>query len=112
MRRNRSSLLLPIILLAVLAVGRLLPQTATPPSQKKAAPRKTAPAEAMMTYKDVIKLVAAGIPENLIVQKIHTSKTKFDTSVDGLLELKKGGISDSLIAFIMNPTAAPTKASG
>ena len=113
MTRKRSTFFL-IALLSVLAASRLLPQTPAPAAapQKKAAPRKAAPAaEAVMTNKDVIKLAQAGIPENLIVQKIQSSKTKFDTSVDGLLELKKAGVSDNLIAFIMNPGAAPPPAS-
>jgi hypothetical protein len=59
-----------------------------------------------MTNKDVIKLVQAQIPENIIIAKIQQSKTNFDTSVDGLLELKQAGVSDNLIAFIMNPTPA------
>ena len=110
MTRKRSSILF-IAPLAGLALGTLLSQTTTPPLQKKAVPKKTAaPAEAVMTNKDVVKLVQAGIPENIVVQKIQTSKTKFDTSVDGLLELKKGGVSDNLIAFIMNPNAAPPAA--
>lgn len=106
---KRSTIFL-LALLAILAAGRLLPQGQTPPPQKKAAPKKTSPAEAVMTNKDVIKLAQAGIPENIIMQKIQTSKTKFDTSVDGLLELKKGGVSDNLIAFIMNPPAAAAPA--
>src|SRR5579862_2090634 len=108
MKRHSSSLLFAVLL--VVAGIPLLPQTTTPPAQKKAAPKKGAPADAAMTNKDVIKLVQAGIPENIVVSKIQQSKTKFDTSVDGLLELKKGGVSDSLIAFIMNPTAAPPAA--
>ena len=106
--KHRSTLFF-LALLAILAAGRLLPQATTPPPpQKKAVPKKAAPpADPVMTNKDVIKLVQANIPESLIVQKIQQSKTKFDTSVDGLLELKKAGVSDSLIAFIMNPAAAP-----
>jgi hypothetical protein len=109
MTRKRSSLL-TIAPLALAAAGLLSPQTTTPAPQKKAIPKKAAPAETYMTNKDVIKLAAAGLPENIIMQKIQTSKTKFDTSVDGLLELKKGGVSDNLIAFIMNPGAAPEAA--
>jgi hypothetical protein len=105
MLRKRSTIFL-LALLTILAAGRLLPQAPAPQPQKKAVPKKTAPAEQVMTNKDVIKLVQAGIPENIVMQKIQTSKTKFDTSVDGLLELKKGGVSDNLIAFIMNPPAA------
>ena len=60
-----------------------------------------------MTNQDVVKLVKAKVSEDLIIAKIRQSKTKFDTSVDGLVALKEAGVSDNLIAVMMNPAAPP-----
>ena len=59
-----------------------------------------------MNNQDVIKLVKAKIAEDLIIAKIKQSKTKFDVSVDGLVALKEAGVSDNVIAAMMNPAAS------
>jgi hypothetical protein len=85
-------------------------QSGTPAKTLPAAPKKSAPAKppaapAPMTNQDVIKLVKAKISEDLIIAKIKKSKTRFDVSVDGLVALKEAGVSDSLIAVMMDPSA-------
>jgi hypothetical protein len=60
-----------------------------------------------MTNQDVIKLVKAKVSDDLIIAKIKQSKTRFDVSVDALVALKEAGVSDNLIAVMMNPAAPP-----
>jgi hypothetical protein len=105
-----------VLLPAVIFVSTAYSQTAAPPKAspkapaKTAAPKASAPADTPMTNRDVIRLVQAKIAEDVIVAKIRQSKTRFDTSVEGLVALKSAGVSDSLIAVIMNPgssAAAP-----
>jgi hypothetical protein len=55
-----------------------------------------------MTNRDVIRLVKAKIADDIIVAKIQKSKTKFDTSVEGLVALKQAGVSDDLISVMVN----------
>ena len=81
------------------------PSKTPPAAAKKSPPAKPATATAPMTNQDVIKLVKAKIAEDLIIAKIKQSKTKFDVSVDGLVALKDAGVSDNLIAVMMNPAA-------
>jgi hypothetical protein len=81
------------------------PAKTLPAAPKKAPPAKP-PAPAAMTNQDVIKLVKAKISEDLIIAKIKQSKTKFDVSVDGLVALKEGGVSDNVIAVMMDPAAS------
>ncbi len=74
---------------------------------QKAAPktgtRKTrTAASSAMTNRDVIRLVKAKISDDIIAAKIQQSKTKFDTSVDGLVALKAAGVSDALISVMVN----------
>jgi hypothetical protein len=80
------------------------PVKTLPAAPKKSAPAKP-PAPAPMTNQDVIKLVKAKISEDLIIAKIKQSKTRFDVSVDGLVALKEAGVSDNVIAVMMDPTA-------
>jgi hypothetical protein len=54
----------------------------------------------------VLKLVKAGLSDDLIVTTINASPGKYDTSANGLVALKKGGASDKVIAAIV------TKANG
>jgi outer membrane lipoprotein SlyB len=90
MRRLLSALLLALPLLAV-------------------AP----PAAAMqMTNEDVIKLLKSGLSEETVLQAIQGAEPRFDTSTDGLVKLKQGGVSDRIIQQVMakqsgKPMAAP-----
>jgi hypothetical protein len=97
--------------ITVFLAVHLFSQTAQPPAvQKKpaAAPRPAGPAA--LTNRDVIKLLQAKLSEDIIVAKIKTSKTNFDTSVDGLVALRTAGASDRLIAFMMDPKSEPPAA--
>jgi cell division septation protein DedD len=116
---------LSVALLATLG-GTALAQTgaspqSSPPSKtaqqsggQKAAPktgaRKTgAAANSAMTNRDVIRLVKAKIADDIIAAKIKQSKTKFDTSVEGLVALKEVGVSDGLISVIVNASEASSQ---
>ena len=116
---NRKRYLQSALFGAVLAslVGILFSQTATPPKpatqatpaappKKAPPPKSTTPVTPVLTNQDIIKLVKAKIPDDLIIQKIGTSKTKFDTSVDGLVALREAGVSDRLLAVMMDPSTA------
>ena len=63
---------------------------------------------APMTNDDVIKMVRGGLGEATVVQAINASEPAFDTSPDGLVRLKQGGVSDRIIQQILaRPSAAP-----
>ena len=53
----------------------------------------------------VIKLVKAGLSEDLIVTTINSQPGSFDTSTDGLIALKGAGVSDKVVAAIVARTA-------
>jgi len=106
MNRFRLAAFLTVALIG--AVGVSLPQTAPPQTAapKKAPPKSAPAAPAALTNKDIIRLVQAKLPDDVILSKIKTSKTKFDTSVDGLIELHTAGVSDRIIAVMVNPASA------
>ncbi len=74
---------------------------------------------APMTNDDVIKMVKGGLGEATVIQAINAADAGFDTSPDGLVKLKQGGVSDTVIQRILSrkgtapiaaaaPAAAPT----
>ena len=67
---------------------------------------------APMTNDDVIKMVRGGLGESTVIQAIDGSAPAFDTSPDGLIRLKQGGVSDTVIQRILakGSAAAPAPA--
>src|SRR4030095_12159913 len=51
----------------------------------------------ILTNDKVITMTTAGLPASIIVNKIRSSKTNFDTSTDELIRLKKARVSDDII---------------
>lgn len=62
-----------------------------------------------MTNADVVEMVKAGLPESTIVLAIQQSDPNFDTSVKGLIELSKQGVSQKIMDAILQPQTTPTK---
>ena len=54
----------------------------------------------------IIKLVKAGLSDDLIVTTINAQPGNYDTSTDGLIALKTGGASDKVVAAIVLKTSA------
>lgn len=61
---------------------------------------------APMTNDDVIKLVKAGLGEATVLQAIDAAEPAFDTSPDGLVKLKTGGVSDNVIQHVIGRKGA------
>jgi len=58
-------------------------------------------AAAPMTNDDVIKLVKGGLGDATVLQAIDGAEPGFDTSPDGLVKLKQGGVSEAVIQRIL-----------
>jgi hypothetical protein len=78
-------------------------QQPVPPPPK---PANDAPANAA-----VLKLLQVGMPESVVLDKIHAITDKFDTSIDALVTLKQAGASEAELKAILAqgtvPAAAP-----
>jgi len=83
------------------------PKAAAPKAATQAGAKPAAPG---MTNRDVIQLVQAKISDDVIITKIRQSKTRFDTSTQGLVALKQAGVSDQLISVMVNAGEAATSA--
>ena len=67
---------------------------------------------APMNNDDVIKLVKGGLGDSTVIQAIDAAEPQFDTSPDGLVKLKQGGVSDAVIQRILaRQGGAPAAAS-
>lgn len=56
----------------------------------------------VMTNDEVISLTKAGLAGSVIIGKIRTSRSNFDTSTDALIKLKQSGVGDDVIAAIFD----------
>src|ERR1700722_17933646 len=59
-----------------------------------------------LNNESVVTLAKAGFDELFILQLIRSSRTNFDTSVEGLVAMKKAGVSEELIRLMAMPPAA------
>lgn len=64
-------------------------------------------AQQAMNNDAVIKLVKAGLSDDLIVSTINASPAAYDTSADGIIALKAAGVSDKVVAAIVSKAASP-----
>ncbi len=89
-------------------VAQVAPAPAPPPVVPEAAapPVATpAPVDTGMTNKDVLDMVAEKVPAVTIMNQIRASKTSFDLSTAGVIQLTKGGVQPSIIEVMRNPKA-------
>lgn len=64
-----------------------------------------------LTNKDVLEMVNSGLATEIIVAKIRSSPSRFDTSAATLGELKAANVPDAIImAMVQGPSASPAAA--
>jgi len=57
-----------------------------------------------MTNQDVVDLVALGLSDDVVIDKIHAAQaTGFDTGLPALKSLKQSNVSDAVIRAMINP---------
>ena len=64
-------------------------------------------AQQSLNNESVIKLVKAGLSDDLIVSTVNASPGSYDTSADGIIALKTAGVSDKVVAAIVVKVSAP-----
>ena len=66
----------------------------------------------VLSNSDVINMVKSGIADSTVILSIQKSQTTFDTSPDGLIQLKTAGVSDTVLNAMLGAsvsTAQPTQ---
>ena len=87
---------------------RTLPPSPSTPSVPAPIPTAApAPAGEILTNQTVVNLVAAGLSESIIIQKIESTSCHFVTDANQLVYLKKHGVSDAIIAAMMQAPVVP-----
>jgi hypothetical protein len=64
-------------------------------------------AQTALTNDSIIKMVKAGLGDDLVVSTIKAQPAKFTTSTDDLIALKGAGVSDKVIAAMIERASAP-----
>jgi hypothetical protein len=86
--------------LALTASLALAQQSVPPPPQ----PANDAPANA-----EILMLLRAGMPESVVLDKIHAITGKFDTSTNALITLKQAGATEAELKAVMAQGALPAE---
>ena len=105
MKKLISSLLVLCVSLAVIASPATRAQD--PPAQEQNA-TKAQPVVNALTNKDVVDMIKAGLTADVVVAKIKSSATNFDTSPVALTELKSANVPDEVILAMVNGPAKPS----
>jgi hypothetical protein len=95
---------LAMILLVATVLIHAYAQTSQNPTSAPPASSSTAP----LTNKDVLELVKAQLPADVIIAKIQASPCNFDTSPSALKDLKAAAVPDSVI-LAMVKSSGPNK---
>ena len=91
-----------IVTLALTMAFSPTPSRAQAPTLTEGPLAAPANAPKAMTNEAVIRMVKAGLSEDLIVQTIGTQPGKYDTDADSLVSMKQAGASDRVIAAMVN----------
>jgi hypothetical protein len=57
-----------------------------------------------LTVEDVVKMTQSGLADDLIITKVKQNGKVFDLSAEELLDLKKAGVSDNVVKYLLDPT--------
>src|SRR5215203_2675240 len=102
MKKLVSSILLLALSLTVVAVP-----AAQDPNTVKPQTVSTS-----LTNKDVLEMIKAGLTADVVVAKIKTTSTSFDTSPTALAELKSANVPDAVILAMVNGPGTVIDAEG
>jgi hypothetical protein len=82
-------------------------QPAAQPAEQASAPPAQQPGQQVLNNDAIIKLVKAGLSDDLIVNTIGTSTGTYDVSPDGMIALKSAGVSDRVVSAMVAKSSAP-----
>jgi hypothetical protein len=105
MKKLTSSVLMLTITVAVV----VFPATRAAQAQDPAASKPPTTSNAL-TNKDVVEMMKAGLTAEVVMAKIKSSSTSFDTTPNALAELKAANIPDAVILAMVNGPATTSAA--
>lgn len=63
----------------------------------------------VLTNNEVVQMVQGQLPRPIIIEKIRSSKSRFDTTSDGLVSLQSNKVPDEVVKAMMAAPVAPSK---
>ena len=69
------------------------------------------PSGELLTSSEVLQMLKMGLSPEIVVAKINSSRSSFDTSIEGLQRLKEAGVPDSVVLEMVKAPLALTTAS-
>lgn len=82
-----------------------------PPKKASQDSQKVSRAEAPLTNADVVKLMKLDLGDEIVIAKINQAKAvNFELSTDGLIQLKRDGVSKEVISAMLKMTTPQTPA--
>ena len=70
------------------------------------------PAPEVMTNEEVISLAKAGLSPSIIIAKIRSDRSNFDLSTDSLIKLKQAGVTDDILAAMLEAKSGKSVTAG
>jgi len=70
-----------------------------------ALPAPPGSAQEVLTNQSIVEMVRAGLSERIIVAKIQSSQTNFDTRTEALIALKQSGVPEKVLEAIVGQSA-------
>lgn len=90
-----------LLIFSIASLTTALPRTT---NQNPDQSQSQASAQSQLTNKDVVEMIKSGLSAEIVVAKIKSSQSAFDTTPAALSELKAGGIPDAVImAMVEGP---------
>ena len=101
MFKNAARLMLLTLAVVGMAWGQA-PQHTTEGASVIDGPQVRKAAPALMNNDSVLKMHAAGLSDDLILQTISAQPGRYDTDADALIALKQAGLSDEVLTAMTN----------
>ena len=62
-----------------------------------------APREQNLSLADIKALAKAEVADDIIISEINNTRSTFNLKAQAIIDLKNAGVSEKVIAYIMNP---------
>lgn len=97
-----------LCLLLIISGGNLTSTLRASPRVLSANNLQQEQAQTPLANKDVTEMLKSGLSTEVVIAKIKTSESKFDTSPAALQDLKNANVPDAVILVMVNASAATT----
>jgi hypothetical protein len=99
--------MITLLIIMTLVHGSVQSMASAPRRAQQKASKQTIQKPEVLTNQSIIKMARANVSDDIIIAKIRQSKTRFDLSTDGIVQLKEAGVSDRVLSVMMSAADTP-----